>query len=311
MPAPRRVALIALLLALLVGLAWREASYDERPRTEPERPAPAGMSPEELTGLPLEPSATPGAVVPRFDANGEPAPPAPLPHISELVAQANSGNARAACQLAAELQLCREQAVMARSQTAPAGGRATERCAALLERHVGQHFNWLRQAAFAGEPEAMLRYALGEGFGMPGESHAYLRSPDFDTWRREAPAMLQTLFEAGYPEVLVFLMVSPDPLMGGQLHKLLPPDPVRERAYVELLAKLVDDGAEAASLAALLARPEDPAVRDQARALATQWHAAHFPIVRLPVRTGDDGHRLPMMHASGQACSQVAPGAAP
>ena len=50
---------------------------------------------------------------------------------------------------------------------------------------------------------------------------------------------------------------------------------------------------------------------DQARALAGQWHAAHFPTVRLPVRTGDDGHRLPMMHASGQACSQVAPGAAP
>lgn len=294
-----------LLLPVALLAAAGAAFLLLRPSPAPLESVAAKGPPAELTGLPLDVADKPARDIPRFDAGGVPSPLQPLPPVPELVARADSGDARAACQLVAELQLCREQAAMARGQPAP-DQPASARCTVLLERHVGQHFAWLRQAAFAGEPEAMLRYAVGEAFGVPGESYAFLRSPDFDTWRREAPAMLQTLFEAGYPEVLVYLMLSSDPLMGGQLGNLLPRDPVRERAWLELLAQLADGEGEKLMLAALLDRPADPAVRDRSRALARQWQAAHFSGVRLSGRESDDGHRLPMMQASGQACSQVA-----
>lgn len=302
---------ILLTVALLVAAGASFLLLQPAPETV--EPAAAKAPPAQLTGLPLDVSAKPSRDIPRFDAGGVPAPRQPLPPVPALVARADSGDARAACQLAAELHLCREQAVMARGQPSPPAEPASERCAVLLERHVGQHFAWLRQAAFAGEPEAMLRYAVGEAFGMPGESYAFLRSPDFDTWRREAPAMLQTLFEAGYPEVLVYLMLSADPLFGGQLGNLLPPDPVRERAWLELLATLAEGEGEGeqAMLAALLARPVDPAVREQSRALAMEWRAAYFPGLHPSGSASEDGHRLPMMKASGQACSQVPGEASP
>lgn len=301
----RRVLLACLVLAFLGATI---VIFRSLPGTEAS--APSDPPSPELTGLTVEPSARTARPLPRFDPNGVPAPTTPLPPVAALLNRANAGDARAACQLAAELHQCREQATLARGQPKSAPP-ATQRCAQLLERHLDQHFAWLRQAAFAGEPEAMLRYALGEAFGMPGDSYAFLRSADFDTWRREAPAMLQALFEAGYPEVLVHLVISSRPLMGGQLGNLLPPDPVRERAYLELLAMLSEGGGEAAMLKSMLANPVDPAVLDQSRALAARWKVSHFPATRLPAGGNPSGHRVRMMHASGQACSQLADEATP
>lgn len=285
-----------------------------RPSPAPVGPVAASAPPAELTGLPLKESAKPARDIQRFDPGGVPAPRQPLPPVPELVARADAGDARAACQLAAELYLCREQALLASGQPPKArrpGDAAAGRCDLLFAGHAGRHFGWLRQAAFAGEPEAMLRYAVGEAFGVPGDSYAFLRAADFDTWRREAPALLQTLFEAGYPEVLVYLMLTSDPMFGGQLANLLPPDPARERAYLELLSMMASGGEDAAMLATLLARPVDPAVRDRSRALAAGWRAAYYPGVQLPSEDRAIGHRLPMMQASGQACSQLATEDAP
>ncbi len=69
--------------------------------SEPAAPLPG------LTNLPVEPSAKPTRAVPRYDANGKPRPAEPLPALAELAARADGGDARAACQLAAELHTCR------------------------------------------------------------------------------------------------------------------------------------------------------------------------------------------------------------
>jgi hypothetical protein len=72
----------------------------------------------------------------------------------------------------------------------------------------------LRQAALAGEPDSMARYAsgvwmveflspsLGMGFGHAGPGMGWIRSPGFDQWRQEAPAIRRAGLERGDPEML-------------------------------------------------------------------------------------------------------------
>src|SRR5690606_20782701 len=129
--------------------------------------------------------------------------------------------------------------------------RARLRCQTLGEKYRDRHFDWLRQAAMAGQPEAVYRYATGQAFGYAhGADFSFLRSPDFEVWRREAPPLLESLFEAGYPEAIAPLIVSSDPLMGGYAAALLPSDPVRERAYIHLVVLLAGDAPELQAIAA-------------------------------------------------------------
>lgn len=292
----RRLALLLLVLATLVaGYAWFTRAADEPAKAE-DAPLPG------LTNLAVEPSAKPTRVVPRYDANGKPRPAEPLPALAELAARADSGDARAACQLAAELHACREKAVLAGPRRRGGNEEHPNRCANLIEKYGGRHFTYLRQAAFAGEPEAMLRYAKGEAFGVPGESYAFLSTPDFDTWRREAPAMLQAVFEAGYPEAAIDLMMSTD-----HIPALLPPDPLRERARMELVVLFAGRHPAALEMAASLP-PADPALRQEAQALARRWHLEYFNGLELDPNTERNDHDMPLMAGSGQACSQPDPG---
>ena len=78
----------------------------------------------------------------------------------------------------------------------------------------------LRQAALAGEPTSMVHYAggvwmayfvsgsLGMGFDRRGQGMDWVRSPAFDQWRREAPAVRREGLERGDPEML-FLELAP------------------------------------------------------------------------------------------------------
>lgn len=295
-----RLLFLLALLAVAAGYAWLTRAPAEAPVAVPVPPLPG------LTGLPVEPSAKPTRTVPRFDPNGVPRPVQPLPPLAELAARADGGDARAACQLAAELNDCRQQAVLATPRRRGADQGPPTRCSQLLEKYVGRHFTYLRQAAFAGEPEAMLRYAMGEAFGVTGESYAFLSTPDFDTWRREAPAMLQAVFEAGYPEAAVHLMLAQEPMFGGQLAALLPPDPLRERARMELLVLFAGQHSEAAKIAASLPRA-DPALEQEARALARRWHVEYFNGLEIDPDTARNGHAMGLMASSGQACSQPDP----
>lgn len=299
----RRLALPLLVFATLAaGYAWltRAGAGEDAPAETEESPLPG------LTNLPVEPSAKPTRAVPRYDANGKPRPVEPLPPLAELAARADGGDARAACQLAAELSACRKQAVLAGPRRKGGNEDHPSRCSSLLEKYVDRHFTYLRQAAFAGEPEAMLRYARGEAFGVPGESYAFLSTPDFDTWRREAPTMLQALFEAGYLEAAVDLMLAQQPMFGGQLAALLPPDPLRERARAELLVLFAGQHSDAAKIAASLPRA-DPALQQEAQALARRWHLEYFSGLELDPNMERNDHGMPRMAGSGQACSQPDP----
>ena len=187
------------------------------------------------------------------------------------------------------------------------------RCEQLLAGHADRHFDLLRQAANAGEPEAMLRYARGEGFGISGDSFSYLRSPHFDTWRREAPAMLDSLLEAGYPEAAVYRMMANDGLMGGPLANLLRSDPVQDRAYDELFILLNEDSDIAAMLRMRHPSEADSLVTAQARQQAERWHQENFRgrTFDFTARDAESEVGLPLMRAHGQNCSLPAGTASP
>lgn len=62
--------------------------------------------------------------------------------------------------------------------------------------------DYVRQAALAGEPEAMYRYARGDGIylGEFGPDTA-----EFGRWMIEAPSLLEQAFRSGYPPAVVTL----------------------------------------------------------------------------------------------------------
>lgn len=327
----RRHLLASLLALLAAGLAWRAWS-DRDAAAPPPAPTAAVQAPVAAPGPRAERAGPPVAP---YDPTRPPRPVEPVPDIATLVARADGGDARAACQVAAEIAQC-EQANLgaklsaasvaqmetaaadwpdaARREATIAGLRARLRCQTWLREHAGRRFAYLRQAAFAGEPEAMLRYGSGEGFGaVNGSSFAYLASPDFDSWRREAPGMMQSLFEAGYPEAALTLAFAQDPMLGGHLAALFPRDPRLERARIELLLLFAGDRLDPAALGALRGREagEDGAQAREARALARRWHLDYFGGRSLPETPDDSDDRYPYLRASGQACSQPIEGLKP
>ncbi|MAL03613.1 MAG: hypothetical protein CL625_04995 [Arenimonas sp.] len=257
--------------------------------------------------------------------DGQPPPIAPLDpakqarslpspgSVDDLVASADAGNAIAACQLAAELTDCRTRQFMRNLDPDNPERVLPARCEELVARHGDRHLEWLRQAAHAGEPEAMLRYAAGEAFGVHGASFDYLRSPGFENWRREAPGMLQAVIEAGYPEAVIYRMIANQPDFGGPLANLLPADPVQDQAYNELFLLLNVDSPLVELMRTNLRSQAAEAVGAQARQQAARWHQDHFG-----GRTYDfealnaEGRRgFPVMQAHGASCSVAIEGPTP
>lgn len=252
------------------------------------------------------------AALPRFNEPRSARTLAASGTVADLAARAGAGDAIAACQLAAELTTCRTNETLRALQNTDPEFAATARCDELLASHRDRHFQWLRQAAHAGEPEAMLRYAKGEGFGLPGASFDYLRSPNFDTWRREAPAMLQSLLEAGYPEAAIYRMMANDALMGGPMANLVQPDPVQDLAYNELFLLLNDDADISALLRARSRSQAGSLVVEQARQQAERWHQENFGGQTFDFSSPDAESEsgFPLMRAHGKNCSTAVTGAA-
>lgn len=299
-----------LVLTLAVVALWlsrEQPATGEAPTPQPGSAASGPQRPDSTASQGAAPALPP--LDPASPARALP-PPGTL---ADLTARAGAGDAIAACQLAAELADCRTREVLTRHTRGNAPEAMTPRCEQLLAGHVDRHFDLLRQAANAGEPEAMLRYAMGEGFGISGDSFSYLRSPHFDTWRREAPAMLQSLLEAGYPEAVIYRMMANDSLMGGPMGNLIEPDAVQDRAYTELLLLLSDD----ADLVALMRLREgagaDTLVTEQARQQAERWHQDHFSgrTFDFALLESETGLGFPMMRAHGQNCSTAVAEATP
>lgn len=218
---------------------------------------------------------------------------APLAQIiAPLQQRADSGDRKAACRLAMELLRCDfvtswaemqanigadyEAELMNEGKIAAADAAALiklqqlERlidCRAVPEALKARGAHYLVQAARAGEPEAMLRYADGQHWRP--DLRGVLSDPGFDTWRREAPVMLQRALEAGYPDAAFYLHIA-------------------HASDVGFMASLIEDDPELALAAhylhtrlfggrGLVSRTgPDAAAQQRARELAAQWHRNYF-----------------------------------
>jgi hypothetical protein len=282
------LALIALLVAAASVFSLREES-------------PTGRTDQQTTVSAPQPEANGGGATAAANSIGKTRPKrlalppvdAPLATIIEpLAARADAGDTKAACRLAMELIRCRNvQELQAAGSVGNAAleieleakgdldnadriaqaqldqARLAQECAAVPAQLQDRGPHYLGQAARAGEPEAMVRYADSQFWPLDGRG--IYSDPEFERWRRDAPAMLNRAFAAGIPEAPFILMNAYDndySLVGG----LIPNDPIKAEALRMLMVRLhgwserlVPSTLDAASLA-------------RARRLAKQWHDGPF-----------------------------------
>lgn len=253
----RRVLLVGLALVAVAVVLWRQAA----PRGE-VAPSAARSADGAVVGTPA-PGTSASAPAPR--PTPEPLPPkdAPLAEIAgALEARANAGDSRARCRLAVELLRCQQLEDFLASTKLEGGQDSIElgmeaegqfdqadrwaqqqiwqirqqaQCRRLPEALHARSWNLLREAALAGEPEAMLRYA--EGSGLQSGGRTLLQHPGLDNWRREAPIMVERALQAGHREAIAMLFLGHtfkhDPFVG-----LIRDDPERALALQILSSRL-------------------------------------------------------------------------
>ena len=297
---------LPLRMALIVVLALCAAAWFF---LVPERRQPVAAQAETLgepNAAPLPTAETAAATAPL------PASDAPLPLVfPSLKARADAGDRKAACRLGIELLRCqtlashgsltasllhwREIEATKRGDLARADEMARaslhylaveESCAGLPPDAFELGARYLRQAALAGEPEAMLRYAAGQGFDS-GRRMAYLRSPDFENWRREAPGMVEHALAEGRPEAAHLLWLA---YADGQsmLSGLIPDDPMRAKAHRLLMERLWNP-ADPPTAVLLGAAPLSRSEELKAASLASDWHQRHFKGDRVDAEHALDG----------------------
>jgi hypothetical protein len=226
--------------------------------------------------------------------------PAPLPPkdaplaqiIGPLQQRADRGDRKAACRLAMELLRCdyvaRWAGIQANAGLDPEGDRLREGqiaaadaaasrelhqlerlmdCRAVPEALKARGAHYLVQAARAGEPEAMLRYADGQYWRADGRG--VLSDPGFDDWRREAPGMLQRAMESGYPDAAIYLHIAHASEVGF-MASLIRDDPEQALAARHLRARLFGRRSP------LGQQGLDAAAQQRALELAAQWHRKYF-----------------------------------
>lgn len=145
--------------------------------------------------------------------------------------------------------------------------RVAKECQALPAHLVDRGSHYLGQAARAGEPEAMVRYADSQ-FARP-DGRGHFSDPEFDLWRRDAPGMIQRAFAAGVPES-AFPMMDAYEADLGLVGSMIPNDPVKAEAARLLMARL-HGWQEPLTLAR-----RDAATQARVRELARQWHEGPF-----------------------------------
>ena len=286
----RRKAAALCALAFTLAAAWlwpqrEEPLRDESTAGRTVASAPANASPGDAI-----PAESPAAPKPRV-----PLPPvdAPLALILESLAErADAGDAKAACRLAMELIRCQATAYLlgnpafdseARETEMEAAGRpevadaiaaqsleqvrVARECLAVPPRLKDRGPGYLGQAARAGEPEAMVRYADSQFW--PPDGRGSFSDPEFDLWRRDAPGMLQRAFAAGVPES-AFVMMDAYQSDFSLVGSMIPNDPVKAEAIRMLMVRL--HGWQERLVPSSL----DAATLSRARHLAQQWHEGPF-----------------------------------
>jgi hypothetical protein len=165
--------------------------------------------------------------------NNLPLPPAnsPLNEIyNGLQQRADAGDAKAACRLAIELVRCQQALNMNKFMSVDPDSVVEEadqslkpvdklKMANSIDEHrltimekanscnkisvsqLKQTFRYLKQAANASQPDAMVAYI--DGRGLEGEGgFALVRSTDFDAWRRDALPIAERALQQGVPEAI-------------------------------------------------------------------------------------------------------------
>lgn len=288
----RVLLLTAILLPVVAFVSLRAWQHlPGQAKNEPEAAPPPALK--------IEPDSSAATGLPSPRAS-EPLPPkdAPITDTAALLqSRADAGDRKAACRLGIELLRCHlllkvHQASVADwmqelelSQEAKGKPEDANRvaglnlgyieqsrlCASLPEGMVAQGPRYLRAAALAGEPEAMLRYADGQSLDTQS-GFGFLRTPEFDQWRAEASTVLQAALAAGRPEAVELLRQA---YAGDQgwMQGLVADDPVRAHAYFLLQGRLFNSPA-----AAPLPPPQglDADQIRQAEELAASMHERHF-----------------------------------
>jgi hypothetical protein len=328
----RGVAGLTILLAVMFAAAgwWRH-----EPPTAPRDAVPPTGTEQMGSAAPTERSEPP----PEPDG---PEPASALPaEIASLLSRADAGDAAAACQLGVRLNLCTRAAFFSderlnalRAQEAKQhakgdlaganssaatllkGTRIRQQCDGVPEALQRRAFDYLRQAALAGEPEAVIRYSRGQHLAGRS-SFGFIRTPQFDTWRREALSMLEARLAAGHPEaVLVMLEARGE---ANFLSMVTPQDPTLDLAYRLLARRLF--GEHPSLRRHLKMHGFTPGQRREAERLAEDWHQQRFGARKLEIRDHlvglvdaiDDEHefRWPQPSRLADPCSRGLPEAGP
>ncbi|MGO4262591.1 hypothetical protein [Lysobacter sp. TAB13] len=275
------VSLIAIAVALLSWQLWRSRA--------PAAAAPVvadAQTPQPSPALPAAQADATGKIEPIRDDYRN-------PQLAEIKNRADAGDSRASCQLGMELLRCTdtsaaEQMLAAAEENARPdlppdqrgymtklenrARRILAECRNAPADSWKQGNHYLRQAALAGEPEAMYRYARGDSVLI---DYSHMSTPEFDRWRAEAGNMMQLSFEAGYLPSVFDLMVAysddSSPLTG-----MIANDPTKARAMRLLISRLAGKPAD---------RPESryASLEPAATALASQWQRDYFPTVKPPI----------------------------
>jgi hypothetical protein len=258
--SPRVILLTIVLLPVVLFVAYR--AWQHTPG-QPRSPVPQATDPAQTS-----PTANVPVRAPRLGTESPlPPPDAPVVDVATLLqTRADAGDSLAACRLGMELLRCqqvpdeyagyqfqeserqeksrRESGDIKMAERIAEGRRATieiaAACREIPKATRDRAHRYLRQAALAGEPEAMLRYASGESLGLMGHFDR-LNSPDFEDWRREAPGLLQNALAAGRPEAVHLLAEAYRPADDATttiVGWLIPNDPVQAHAYSQLQRQL-------------------------------------------------------------------------
>jgi hypothetical protein len=328
----RGVAGLTILLAVMFAAVWW---WRHEPPTAPQGAVPPTGTEQMGSAAPTERSEPPP------DPDG-PVPASALPaEIASLLSRADAGDAAAACQLGVRLNLCTRAAFFSderldalRAQEAKQhakgdlaganssaatllkGTRIRQQCDGVPEALQRRAFDYLRQAALAGEPEAVIRYSRGQHLAGRS-SFGFIRTPQFDTWRREALPMLEARLAAGHPEaVLVMLEARGE---ANFLSMVTPRDPTLDLAYRLLARRLF--GEHPSLRRHLKMHGFTPGQRREAERLAEDWHQQRFGARKLEIRDHlvglvdaiDDEHefRWPQPSRLADPCSRGLPEAGP
>lgn len=286
----------ALLLAIVLCLAAIHAWWPApAPPSSPGPAAPEAPATVEAVPAPVAEAAAPtappaGAITRRRDGKGTLADIAPI-----LQARADAGDAHAACHLGIGLLQC--------GLLGPYSAQYMDRLAASEQRHdqagrwedadndaglllrltelrnqcdgippslVEAGGDYLRKAALAGHPEALVRYLRGEGLGVGFD---FLRRPAFEQWRREAPILLAREFDRGNASAVLVALTS-HARDFGTLSNITPPDPDAAATTLALARRLFGERAE--HIAGRLSLPTDADRLAQAETRAAELHERLF-----------------------------------